>query len=67
MLLSLVASAKANHVEPWAWLRDVFTQLPNESSESLDHLLPDRWLTAHPASHWHIADLRGTERGRKRS
>ena len=44
VLLSLVASAKANHVEPWAWLRDVFTQLPDASPETLDHLLPDRWL-----------------------
>lgn len=66
MLLSLVASAKANHVEPWAWLRDLFTQLPDASSETLDHLLPDRWLAANPTSRWHINDLRSEERDRKR-
>lgn len=32
LLLSLVASAKANHVEPCAWLRDVFAKLPLEGS-----------------------------------
>jgi transposase len=66
VLLSLVASAKANHVEPWAWLRDLFTQLPNASAETLDRLLPDRWLEANPASRWHIDDLRRDERDRKR-
>ncbi len=66
VLLSLVASAKANYVEPWAWLRDVFTQLPDASAETLDHLLPDRWLETHPTSRWHINDLRDKERDRKR-
>ena len=66
VLLSLVASAKANYVEPWAWLRDLFTQLPDASPETLDHLLPDRWLTANPNSRWHINDLRSDERDRKR-
>ena len=28
LLYSLVSSAKANGVEPFAWLRDIFTQLP---------------------------------------
>ena len=67
MLLSLVASAKANHVEPWAWLRDLFTHLPDASPETLDTLLPDRWLTAHPESRWQINDLREKERDRKRN
>ncbi|MBA3313059.1 MAG: IS66 family transposase, partial [Planctomycetaceae bacterium] len=67
VLLSLVASAKANHVEPWAWLRDLFTHLPDASPETLDHLLPDRWLTANPASRWEINDLREKERDRKRN
>lgn len=66
VLLSLVASAKANHVEPWAWLRDLFTRLPDASAETLDALLPDRWLTGNPASRWHINDLREKERERKR-
>ena len=70
ILLSLVASAKANHVEPWAWLCDVFTQLPtldpSTDPTALDHLLPDRWLTTHPTHRWHIDDLRRQERQHKR-
>src|ERR687884_126875 len=40
ILFSLVASCKANQVEPWAYLRDIFTQLPLQGDapapESLD-------------------------------
>lgn len=66
VLLSLVASAKANHVEPWAWLRDLFTHLPDATAETLDALLPDRWLKANPNSRWHINDLRSGERDRRK-
>ncbi len=65
VLLSLVSSAKANQVEPWAWLRDLFTRLPTTSADQLDDLLPDRWLTAHPEHRWRIDDLRRAERTRK--
>lgn len=61
ILYSLVASCKANQVEPWAYLRDVFSRLPalaNDSPELLDPLLPDRWLLDHPRHRWVIDDLR---------
>lgn len=62
ILLSLVASAKANQVEPWAWLQDVFATLPQLgptlSTTDLDSLLPDRWLAAHPQHRWIIDELR---------
>jgi transposase len=61
ILFSLVASCKANQVEPWAYLRDVFSRLPalaNASTEELDPLLPDRWLRDHPQHRWVIDDLR---------
>lgn len=60
VLLSLLASCKANRVEPWAYLRDVFTELPR--GIALDSLLPDQWLAAHPGHRWEIADLRADER-----
>ena len=59
-LYSLVASAKANEVEPWAYLRDVLTRLATISSSpesasptvaDLHALLPDIWLTTHPEAH----------------
>ncbi|MCA9202654.1 MAG: IS66 family transposase [Planctomycetales bacterium] len=62
-LMSLVASCKANRVEPWAYLRDVFTQLP--LGADIDSLLPDRWLAAHPEHRWVIADQREQERQAK--
>lgn len=61
ILFSLVASAKRNQVEPWAWLRDVFQRLPGlpaDSPEQLDQLLPDRWLADHPEHRWQIDELR---------
>lgn len=67
ILFSLIASAKANQVEPWAWLRDVFTRLPllpPGDLSTLDTLLPDRWLQAHPTHRWQINDLRQQERQR---
>lgn len=57
VLYSIVMSAKANEVEPWAWLRDVLTRLAAIASRpgsagpteaDLHALLPDVWLTTHP-------------------
>ncbi len=55
ILFSLVASCKANQVEPWAYLRDVFARLPLTDltdPESLTALLPDRWLAYYPQHRW---------------
>jgi len=67
ILFSLVASCKANRVEPFAYLRDLFTRLPAVSTpDQLDALLPDRWLQANPQHRWDIADLRKEERRAKK-
>ena len=63
ILMSLIASCKANHVEPWAWLRDVLTHIPRGTS--LEQLLPDKWLQTHPQHRWTIADRRKQERTAK--
>ena len=65
ILMSLVASAKANQVEPWHWLRDLFSTLPATPADELDALLPERWLAAHPEHRWNIDDLRRQERQAK--
>jgi transposase len=77
VMYSLVSSAKANGVEPFAWLRELFTRLPYHregeafaqaaagqpvTSDELDHLLPDRWLQANPSHAWTIDSLRRAER-----
>ena len=42
-LYSLIETAKANQLEPYAYLKEIFTQLPNAKSiEDVDQLLP--WL-----------------------
>jgi transposase len=63
ILMSLVASCKDNRVEPWAYLRDLFTRLPQ--NPDLQSLLPDRWLKEHPQHRWTIADRRQNERAAK--
>lgn len=80
VMYSLVSSAKANGVEPFAWLRELFTQLPYHregeafsqaaeglpvTSSELDALLPNRWLEANPAHRWTIDEIRRQERNRK--
>ncbi len=77
---SLVSSAKANYVEPFAGLRDVFTRLPYHrcgealgqceaekpvASIELDELLTDRWLLTHPEHVWTIDEVRRKERQQK--
>lgn len=77
---SLVISAKLNGVEPFAWLKDVFTRLPYHrqgeafrqaragqrvTSDELDYLLPDRWLAEHPGHAWTIDAIRREERNQK--
>lgn len=59
-LMTLVASCKANRVEPWAYLQDIFTQLPLGTDP--EELLPDRWLQRNPSHRWTIADQREAER-----
>ena len=65
-LFSLTASCKANCVEPFAYLRELFARLPllgdSPDPQQLDELLPDRWLAAHPQHRWWIDDLRRAER-----
>jgi hypothetical protein len=61
--MSLIASCKDNRVEPFAYLRDIFTQLP--LGAGLETLLPDVWLQRHPQHRWTIADQREEERTTK--
>ena len=62
-LMSLIAGCKANHVEPWAWLRDVLTQLARGAAP--EQLLPDIWLKQNRQHRWNIADRRKQERQAK--
>jgi len=66
ILATLIASCKENQVEPWAYLRDIFTRIPSRpSGTALTDLLPDRWLAEHPGQRWNITDRRRDERKAK--
>ena len=43
VLYSMTATCRRLGVDPWAYLRDVFTRLPALPADRLDELLPDRW------------------------
>ena len=42
-IMSLLATAKANGLDPYAWLTDVLTRLPTTLDKDLDSLLPTSW------------------------
>ncbi len=42
-IMSLLATAKANGIEPHAWLTDVLTRLPTTLDREIDTLLPMNW------------------------
>ena len=47
-LYNMMASAKANQVEPFAYVRDLLVQFSGEPPEDLSDLLPDERLKTHP-------------------
>jgi transposase len=50
---TLTATCRRLHIDPQAYLRDVFTRLPSLSGEQVLALLPDRWLADHPQHRLH--------------
>jgi hypothetical protein len=46
VLSSLIASAKRHHVDPFAYLRDVFARISAHPQNRLEELLPDQWTAA---------------------
>jgi transposase len=53
VLYSLMASCKANAVEPWAYLHDLLTRLPTLADseappDTFRQFLPNIWLQSHP-------------------
>ena len=47
-MYSLMASAKANQAEPFAYVQDLPVHFSGEPPEDLSNLLPDQWLQQHP-------------------
>lgn len=47
-LFTLTKTCNRLHIDPFAYLLDVYTRLPTISTDNLESLLPDRWLQEHP-------------------
>jgi hypothetical protein len=47
-LFTLTKTCNRLHIDPLAYLQDVYTRLPSTSPEELSSLLPDQWIAAHP-------------------
>lgn len=47
-LITLTKTCNRLHIDPFAYLQDVYARLPTMSSDELPSLLPDRWLQDHP-------------------
>jgi transposase len=47
-LTTLIATCKRLHIEPFAYLRDLFMRISDLPHHQLDELLPDRWQAAQP-------------------
>lgn len=47
ILSTCVASCKRHHIDPFAYLRDVFERISAHPMNRLAELLPDQWKTAH--------------------
>jgi len=46
LLTSLIATCKRLHMDPFAYLRDLFERINAHPKNRLEELLPDRWLAA---------------------
>ena len=50
VLSSLIATSKRHHIDPFAYLRDVFERISTHPNKQLEELLPDKWLAARTAA-----------------
>jgi hypothetical protein len=47
-LFTLTKSCNRHHIDPYAYLHDVYTRWPSLRESELETLLPDRWIEEHP-------------------
>jgi transposase len=47
-LFTLTKTCNRHHIDPFAYLQDVYARLPTTSPAELPLLLPDRWIEDHP-------------------
>ena len=50
VLTTLIATCKRLHIDPFAYLRDIFERISSHPKNRLGELLPDKWLAARGAA-----------------
>ncbi|MFO0816379.1 MAG: IS66 family transposase [Pirellulales bacterium] len=50
-LFTLTKTCNRLHIDPFAYLQDVYARLPTTTDDELESLLPDHWITEHPQHH----------------
>jgi hypothetical protein len=69
-MFSLTATCRRLHINPLAYLTDVFERLPlcnAEDPASLEPLLPDKWLAEHPDARMEFREQEEAQRAARRS
>lgn len=51
ILYTLMMSCRRHHVDPQAYLVDVLPRMKKASFETLESMLPDRWIQSHPEAY----------------
>jgi transposase len=47
-LFTLTKTCNRLHIDPFAYLQDVYARLPTTTDDDLERLLPDHWIAEHP-------------------
>lgn len=47
IIYSFLGTCKQNGIDPFQWLRDVFTRIPQQSTQRLEELLPQNWVNSY--------------------
>jgi hypothetical protein len=63
---TLTSTCRRLHVDPSAYMRDLFTRWPQVGTNSLEEFLPDRWLAAHPQHRLEIREREANDRSRRK-
>ena len=50
ILASFITTCKRLHIDPFAYLRDIFQRISAHLAKRLDELLPDHWKAAQSAT-----------------
>jgi hypothetical protein len=50
VLNSLIITSKRHHIDPFAYLRDVFSCTSAHPKNRIEELFPDQWLAVRPSS-----------------